>query len=245
MLLLFSFERSKADRMYLEHFFFFFLILSVVPLSPSYPTVPLVPPPLPSHKVPPRSQTLLKLAPLVPCLPSSSSLPPHPSSLHSTSRPPPWDLPTHLCQAVGHVRTRAKPGQSVHRGQHSSAQGVLGLRVSRSWVGVNIPVDPRADIHSMQALHPSWCSFPLLSSQKPRWLSAGAKTWAWQVQWSVWSNQHHQQRESGGQDSQGKSTQRLKQEPDAHSSISHLIYSPSSLLFSLWRKRKSSVKSRF
>lgn len=44
----------------------------------------------------------------------------------------------HLCQAVGHVRTSPKSGQSLHRSKHSPAQRVLGLWVSCSWVGVSI-----------------------------------------------------------------------------------------------------------
>lgn len=44
----------------------------------------------------------------------------------------------HLCQTVGHVWTSAEPGPSVHRGQHSSAQRVLGLWISCGGMGVNI-----------------------------------------------------------------------------------------------------------
>lgn len=114
-----------------------FFISSLLPSPASYPTVPLVPPPRPQVKPPqiPYPVEIGSPCPLPPLLflpPSPPILPVlQPSSAAVRS-------PHHFCQAVGHVRTRAKPGQSVHWGQHSSAQGVLGLWVPRSWMGVNV-----------------------------------------------------------------------------------------------------------
>lgn len=70
-----------------------------------------------------------------------------------------------VCQAVWHVRTCAKSGPSVHRGQHSSAKGVLGLWVSRGWMGVNIMLTLQHSQHDAWPLLNSCFSFPLHRNQ--------------------------------------------------------------------------------
>lgn len=113
-----------------------FLIINFLYFFFSNPTVPQVAPPPSSSKAPPQipyPAAITFPSPTFPSLPSS--LLPTPLSLQSPSTV--VRSYHHLCQAVGHVRTRAKPGPSVHGGQHSSAQGILGLWVTCGWMGVN------------------------------------------------------------------------------------------------------------
>lgn len=100
------------------HCFFPFVFLSCPPLVPNSQSPPY---PLPCQEEAPD---------LFPHLPSSPAYSLPSSSFSAVSAPP------LLCQAVGHVRTRAESGPRVHRCQHTTAQRVLGLWVPCGGMGV-------------------------------------------------------------------------------------------------------------
>lgn len=156
--------------------------------------MPLLAPPLSSGS-PPQTPYPVGIKPPhpLPSPPLPPSLPPilpifiPPSAVVSS--------PHQLCQAVGHVRTRgAKPGPSLHRCQHSSAQGVLGLRIPCSGMGVKLLLSLVQHLQhaAMKRFHPADVWLLSWFSQKPGWLSVGEKTRSRQIQWSLWGNQYHQ-----------------------------------------------------